>query len=207
MLQKLMQIFRCSSAQKACPGSLASSAADGGNTESLVNNNELQDPPVGNASGRGAAATTSEKVSNSHNGGEGVSPPPNELRSPGDVAVATELPSRGESSPDIMRRAHTLLHQHFNSLTANEQSGFLAEFSSLQDPSAPYEAARNRANASKNRYSNVLPFDFNRVRMEDDEWYINASLVKSSKDEEPSWTYVAAQGSRWILLGLFPVVL
>ena len=51
----------------------------------------------------------------------------------------------------------------------------------------------------KNRYCDVLPFDYNRVILhrkdEDvDHGYINASLLKSKEDEPgPAWHYIVTQ--------------
>ena len=54
--------------------------------------------------------------------------------------------------------------------------------------------ARSGGNARLNRYFNVLPFDANRVRLENGTSdYINASLLTSPPEEQPSWEYIATQ--------------
>lgn len=51
----------------------------------------------------------------------------------------------------------------------------------------------------KNRYVEVLPFDFNRVLLHRDstdheDWgYINASLVSSKTEDCPEWHYIVTQ--------------
>ncbi len=50
------------------------------------------------------------------------------------------------------------------------------------------------SNSTKNRYVNVLPYDFNRVRIATgDDDYINASLLSSEPGEPLQWCYIAAQ--------------
>ncbi|CAL5228150.1 g11230 [Coccomyxa viridis] len=57
--------------------------------------------------------------------------------------------------------------------------------------------ARSGGNARLNRYFNVLPFDANRVRLENGTSdYINASLLTSPPEEQPSWEYIATQGPK-----------
>ncbi|KAK9853362.1 hypothetical protein WJX84_007541, partial [Apatococcus fuscideae] len=60
----------------------------------------------------------------------------------------------------------------------------------------PYDVAELPENQPKNRYYDVLPFDYNRVLLHPKD-YINASLVKA-KDEEiqhgNAWHFIAAQG-------------
>lgn len=51
----------------------------------------------------------------------------------------------------------------------------------------------------KNRYVEILPFDFNRVLLHRDstdheDWgYINASLVSSKAEDFPEWNYIVTQ--------------
>lgn len=50
---------------------------------------------------------------------------------------------------------------------------------------------------SKNRYNNILPFDYNRIILNKDAseaGYINASLLSNKEDERPTWKYIATQG-------------
>ena len=54
--------------------------------------------------------------------------------------------------------------------------------------------ARSNRNARLNRYSNVLPYDANRVRLANTaKDYINASLLESPPGEQPKWRYIATQ--------------
>ena len=56
--------------------------------------------------------------------------------------------------------------------------------------------ARSERNARLNRYCNVLPYDANRVRLQSGSTdYINASLLASPPEEQPSWEYIATQVS------------
>ena len=56
--------------------------------------------------------------------------------------------------------------------------------------------ARSERNLRLNRYSNVLPYDANRVRLQGGASdYINASLLASPPEEQPSWRYIATQVS------------
>lgn len=95
--------------------------------------------------------------------------------------------------------AHRLLKANFDALTANDNSKLADEFYSLQDIDnvETSRAAEDCNNASKNRYVNVLPFDFNRVKLSNErgeEDYINASIIKSRENEQAPWCYIAAQG-------------
>ena len=57
-------------------------------------------------------------------------------------------------------------------------------------------AGRAKQNVKRNRYCDVLPFDKNRVRLEDGpNDYINASLMTNRVNETPSWQYIACQVS------------
>lgn len=59
----------------------------------------------------------------------------------------------------------------------------------------PQELSAAAANAKLNRYTNVVPFDQNRVILtgsHDD--YINASLLSSKETSFPQWSYIATQG-------------
>lgn len=58
-----------------------------------------------------------------------------------------------------------------------------------------YHEAVSGGNERRNRYSNVLPFDGNRVRLQRSSGhdYINASLLQSPDGEQPPWRYIATQ--------------
>ena len=54
--------------------------------------------------------------------------------------------------------------------------------------------ARSDRNVRLNRYSNVLPYDANRVRLLNTaKNYINASMLESPIGEQPKWRYIATQ--------------
>ncbi|CAK0785693.1 hypothetical protein CVIRNUC_008904 [Coccomyxa viridis] len=64
--------------------------------------------------------------------------------------------------------------------------------------------ARSDRNARLNRYSNVLPYDTNRVRLTNTaKDYINASLLESPPGEQPKWRYIATQGPKESTTGDF----
>lgn len=60
--------------------------------------------------------------------------------------------------------------------------------------SGTFHAAQLPANERRNRYSNVLPFDDNRVKLNSAQHdYINASLLACPHGETPIWRYIATQ--------------
>jgi protein tyrosine phosphatase len=76
------------------------------------------------------------------------------------------------------------------------QQTVLTEYERLRRArvSGTYHAALSVGNERRNRYSNVLPFDANRVRLGSAKHdYINASLLQSLDDERPAWRYIATQ--------------
>ncbi|EFJ45463.1 hypothetical protein VOLCADRAFT_82191 [Volvox carteri f. nagariensis] len=99
---------------------------------------------------------------------------------------------------NVFELAYSVLKAKTEALLANDQALLNQEYNSLQDCDVleTVEAAEHTNNAGKNRYVNVLPFDYNRVKIsgEDGQDYINASLVQSGPNESPSWCYIAAQG-------------
>ncbi|GFR43930.1 hypothetical protein Agub_g5068, partial [Astrephomene gubernaculifera] len=105
---------------------------------------------------------------------------------------------QGEGTQSIFELAYSLLKAKTEALLANDQALLSNEYNSLLecDVLETVEAAEQTNNAGKNRYFNVLPFDYNRVKIkgEDGQDYINASLVQSGPAESPSWCYIAAQG-------------
>lgn len=79
----------------------------------------------------------------------------------------------------VLQAAHTALKERLDGLLADDQAGLSQEYNSLQDCNSmeTSETAESQVNASKNRYVNVLPFDYNRVRISGKDDYINASLL------------------------------
>ncbi|KAG2453523.1 hypothetical protein HYH02_001743 [Chlamydomonas schloesseri] len=111
----------------------------------------------------------------------------------------TQGPAQQEQqAASVFELAFTVLKAKTEQLLANDQSLLSQEYNSLLecDVLETVEAAEHTNNAGKNRYVNVLPFDYNRVKIsgEDGQDYINASLVQSAAEETPSWCYIAAQG-------------
>eukprot|EP00118_Oscarella_pearsei_P021611 m.243245 g.243245 ORF g.243245 m.243245 type:complete len:560 (+) comp40237_c0_seq43:393-2072(+) len=80
---------------------------------------------------------------------------------------------------------------------ADEDNGFLEEFSKLDGPEKhPFVAARREANKDKNRYANIVPYDKSRVVLEtlpgiSGSDYINASFLDAYGCPNG---YIAAQG-------------
>jgi len=72
----------------------------------------------------------------------------------------------------------------------------LWEFDRLHSSGEPptSDLGLEKDNKRKNRYCDVLPFDYNCVRLGQERRYINASFL-TSKDSEPAqWAYIATQG-------------
>lgn len=73
------------------------------------------------------------------------------------------------------------------------------EFERLRSTSdtdwAALERSTAAANPTLNRYTNVVPYDQNRVKLtQGDNDYINASLLSSKASSQVSWSYIATQG-------------
>lgn len=81
---------------------------------------------------------------------------------------------------EVYTTARNILKGRLETLLAGEQAGLSAEYSSLQENNVVQasDAAELSNNAGKNRYVNVLPFDYNRVKISGEDDYINASLVQ-----------------------------
>jgi len=78
----------------------------------------------------------------------------------------------------------------------------LWEFDRLHSSGEPptSDLGLEKDNKRKNRYCDVLPFDYNCVRLGQERRYINASFL-TSKDSEPAqWAYIATQVSWGICL-------
>ena len=63
--------------------------------------------------------------------------------------------------------------------------------SSGEPPSS--ELGLEKDNKRKNRYCDVLPFDYNCVTLGKERRYINASFLKSKDSEPAQWSYIATQ--------------
>mmetsp|Transcript_6227 Transcript_6227/g.13618 ORF Transcript_6227/g.13618 Transcript_6227/m.13618 type:complete len:371 (+) Transcript_6227:193-1305(+) len=88
------------------------------------------------------------------------------------------------------------LRKYYDTLLHDDQAGLIAEFNSLSDADMmeSFNAAELSNNASKNRYVDVLPYDYNRIRISGDDDYINASQLVCEPGEQPEWCYIATQG-------------
>ncbi|XP_015790177.1 tyrosine-protein phosphatase non-receptor type 11 [Tetranychus urticae] len=87
----------------------------------------------------------------------------------------------------------------------NGKAGFWEEFEYLQQQECKHLYSRKEGqrpeNRAKNRYKNILPFDYTRVILRDGDAsigsdYINANTIKPEDDNTgtPSKTYIATQG-------------
>ncbi|PNH12804.1 Protein-tyrosine-phosphatase PTP1 [Tetrabaena socialis] len=118
---------------------------------------------------------------------------------PSEDGVKAEEQQQQPQKQNVFELAACLLKAKTEALLANDQALLSQEYNSLlecESAVGTVEAAEQSSNAGKNRYVNVLPFDFNRVKIsgEDGQDYINASLVQSASQETPNWCYIAAQG-------------
>jgi protein tyrosine phosphatase len=90
---------------------------------------------------------------------------------------------------------HVSQQHHLAQAVAGEPPACLVEFKSLNKAKAgaSYDAANQSVNQSKNRYSNVKPYDDTRVHLAQEADYINASHVRKKMAGRDYW-YVCAQG-------------
>ncbi|KAJ8277953.1 hypothetical protein GJAV_G00082080 [Gymnothorax javanicus] len=93
-----------------------------------------------------------------------------------------------------------LLLDTYKSKIADEGRLFLAEFQSIPRvySKCSIKEARKQCNQAKNRYVDILPYDFNRVQLssvggEAGSDYINASFIDGFKESKK---YIAAQGPK-----------
>eukprot|EP00210_Caulerpa_lentillifera_P003193 g3051.t1 len=114
-----------------------------------------------------------------------------------DLVLWTERPLLDAKSP-IPAIACRLLKARLKKLMENRGRGIYAEFEQLRELQnfASCDEALTQKAQIKNRYSNIIPFDYNRVRLgaNGNGPYINASFVESSKGEDPMWSFIATQG-------------
>lgn len=69
------------------------------------------------------------------------------------------------------------------------------EFDRLRFSNIPScDEAAKKENIRRNRYCDVLPYDFNRVHLASGE-YINASYLQSKESDAAQWRYIATQAS------------
>lgn len=104
---------------------------------------------------------------------------------------------QGKHAADaVYQLAYDILKDKLDSLLANDHACLNQEYSSLGDVEVAQTQTVDVAetNACKNRYANVLPFDYNRVKISGEDDYINASTIQQQDGEVPAWKYIAAQG-------------
>lgn len=105
----------------------------------------------------------------------------------------------GKAAPEapVLSKAKSALGSKLAGLMEGGGCGFAQEYErlSLLDPSSRRSAKHAVANSDKNRYRNILPYDFNRVKLLGPGGgdYINASVLRSPKGEQP-WCFIASQG-------------
>lgn len=109
-----------------------------------------------------------------------------------------------EARSPVLLAASRLLKERLGRLLENGGRGMSSEYDRLRAsggggsggmmPQSSLEAC-SRNNSCKNRYLNIVPYDFNRVRLQGGgSDYVNASIVDSSQSELPCWSFIAAQG-------------
>lgn len=101
----------------------------------------------------------------------------------------------------LLMAASRLLKERLGRLLENGGRGMSSEYDRLRVSGCSSHIAQgsleacSRDNSNKNRYLNIVPYDFNRVRLAGGHGdYVNASLVESPKSELPGWSFIAAQG-------------
>ncbi|XP_022109995.1 uncharacterized protein LOC110989723 [Acanthaster planci] len=110
--------------------------------------------------------------------------------SPAPLAPATPPPKRSPTSRPI---AVAKFGQHVSKMSAKTGDNFAKEFKDLNliGETQAKTAGAQPENEDKNRYGNIVPFDFNRVILNKDEDYINASFLSGFSGNNE---YIAAQG-------------
>jgi len=98
----------------------------------------------------------------------------------------------------VVEIANRRLKGILSGLMEQKGRGIYAEFDQLK--AAPINASTKEATShraqSRNRYTNIVPFDYNRVKLgaNGSGPYVNASLVESASGEYPDWAFIATQG-------------
>ncbi|EIE19549.1 hypothetical protein COCSUDRAFT_67695 [Coccomyxa subellipsoidea C-169] len=116
---------------------------------------------------------------------------------PASGAMTRQQNGGGHSAPAEQSRSGLLVAQQILSdKLASSGEAVYREFERLRRGRLPgsCQAAQLPANERRNRYTNVLPFDENRVRLNSPTHdYINASSLASPASEAPAWHYIATQ--------------
>ncbi|KAK9918618.1 hypothetical protein WJX75_005399 [Coccomyxa subellipsoidea] len=113
----------------------------------------------------------------------------------------------GHGGPPEQSRSGLLVAQQIlNDKLGNGCEAVYREFDRLRRGRLPGTClvAQLPGNERRNRYTNVLPFDENRVRLRSPGHdYINASSLASPASEAPAWRYIATQGPKDSTVGDF----
>lgn len=97
---------------------------------------------------------------------------------------------KSKFNKEAMRSAQRLLE---DKLSARGRA-VKYEFDRLRFSNIPScDEAAKKENIRRNRYCDVLPYDFNRVHLASGE-YINASYLQSKESDAAQWRYIATQG-------------
>jgi len=97
--------------------------------------------------------------------------------------------------PVTERQSQSAFRSESSGSTMTAQA-VLTEFDRLRRMSlgGSVSDARSAANMRLNRYTNVVPYNSNRVRLQHGSTdYINASMLESPPEEQPDWRYIATQ--------------
>ncbi|KAL2090380.1 hypothetical protein ACEWY4_015068 [Coilia grayii] len=107
-------------------------------------------------------------------------------------------------SPNPLMTVEPIAAEHlldvYKKKIADEGRLFLAEFQSIPRIFSNFtvKVAKNQENQAKNRYVDILPYDYNRVQLSNNGGeagadYINASFIEGFKEQKK---YIAAQGPK-----------
>lgn len=105
-----------------------------------------------------------------------------------------------DATSPVLAAAARLLKERLGKLLENDGRGMSNEYEKLRMTGGSSlglssQEACSMRNSHKNRYLNIVPYDFNRVRLAGRVDYVNASLVRSAHSEVPGWSFIAAQGA------------
>ncbi|CDK29066.1 unnamed protein product [Kuraishia capsulata CBS 1993] len=123
-----------------------------------------------------------------------------EIKGPEDVSSSAcdsaSDPHHARKMPRFVTQSIGALETKYNLINREERQK-LREASS--EPGSEYSSviSRLKENSKKNRYSDVLPYDRNRVKLDVSQGhsdYINASHVKVETDQTEVKSYIASQG-------------
>lgn len=81
-----------------------------------------------------------------------------------------------------IKHCEATFNEHYEALIRNDRRLLNKEYEAIQnyEDNLKLSSLVAKANGNLNRYSNILPYDFNRVKLDGDEFedeYINASFI------------------------------